>query len=724
VALCLLLSTTACPLSVSNSHCTVCWFLCHYVYCSLLQPVHCLSVPHTVPSVGFVSLYLLLSPSACPLSVSTSHCNVCWFCVTISTAFYFSLSTVCQYLTLYRLLVLCHYIYCFLLQPVHCLSVPHTVPSVGFVSLYLLLSTSVCPLSVSTSHCTVCWFCDTMSTASYYSLSTVCQYLTLYRLCTIFLYLTLYRLLVLCHYVYCSLLQPVHCLSLPHTVPSKHCLSVPYTVPSVGFVSLCLLLSSTASPLSVSTSHCTVYALSFCTSHCTVCWFCVTMSTALFYSLSTVCQYLTLYRLCTIFLYLTLYRLLVLCHYVYCLLLQSVHCLSVPHTVPSVGFVSLCLLMSSSGCPLTLSTSHCTVCCVLCHYIHADFYILSTVCQYLALYNLLVLCHYVHCCLLQYVHCLSVPHTVQSVVFCVTISTLISTFCPLSVSISHFTICWFCATMSTAVFYSMFTVCQYLTLYNLLCSLSLYPLLSFIFCPLSVSTSHFTICWFCATMSPAVFYSMSTVFQYLTLYILLCSVSLYPLLSFIFCPLSVNTSHFTVCWFCATMSPAVVYSMSTVFQYLTLYSLLCSVSLYPLLSSTFCPLSVSTSHCTFCWFCATMSTAVFYSMSTDCQYLTLYILLCSVSLYPLLSSTFCPLSVSTSHFTVCWFCATMSTAVFYNLSTVSLYLTLYCLLALCHYVHCCLLQSVHCLSVPHIEFADSRQTAHYPAAVIAHTALG
>jgi hypothetical protein len=114
------------------------------------------------------------------------------------------LSTVCQYLTVYRLLVLCHYVHCCLLQSVHCLSVPHTIPSVGSVSLCPLLSSTVCPMSVSTLQCTVCWFCVTMSTAVY-SLSTVCQYLRVYRL------------LVLCHYVHCCLLQSVHCLSAPHT---------------------------------------------------------------------------------------------------------------------------------------------------------------------------------------------------------------------------------------------------------------------------------------------------------------------------------------------------------------------------------------------------------------------------------------------------------------------------------------------------------------------------
>ena len=93
----------------------------------------------------------------------------------------------------------------------------------------------------------------------FYSLSTVCQYLTLYSLSTVCQYLTLYRLLVLCHYVHYCLLQSVHCLSLPHTVPS------------VGSVSLCLLLSSTVCSLSVNTSHCTLWPLFVSTSHCKLC---------------------------------------------------------------------------------------------------------------------------------------------------------------------------------------------------------------------------------------------------------------------------------------------------------------------------------------------------------------------------------------------------------------------------------------------------------------------
>jgi len=116
-------------------------------------------------------------------------------CVTIVFSLWYIQSTVCHYhLTLYCLLFLCHYAHCCLLQSVHCLSVPYTVLSVVSVSLCTLLSSIVSLLSVSTSHCTVCCFCVTMHTAEFYSLSTVCQYLTLYCL------------LFLCHYAHCCLL--------------------------------------------------------------------------------------------------------------------------------------------------------------------------------------------------------------------------------------------------------------------------------------------------------------------------------------------------------------------------------------------------------------------------------------------------------------------------------------------------------------------------------------
>jgi hypothetical protein len=126
-----------------------------------------------------VSLCNLLHSTVCPLSLSTSHCAVCWFCVTISTAAFYILSNVCQYLTLYRILVLCHYIHCCLLQSVYCLSVPQNVPYVGSVSLCPLLSSTICPMSVSTPHSTDCWFCVSKCTIVFYSLPTACQYLTL-----------------------------------------------------------------------------------------------------------------------------------------------------------------------------------------------------------------------------------------------------------------------------------------------------------------------------------------------------------------------------------------------------------------------------------------------------------------------------------------------------------------------------------------------------------------
>jgi len=140
------------------------------------------------------------------MPVCTKHSTASWFCVTVFTALFYSLNNVCQYLTLYRLTVLCHYVHCCLLQSIHCLSVPHRVPSANIVSLCLMLSSTVCPLSVNNLQCTVCRFCVTKTNDVFYILSTVCQYITLYRL------------LVLCHCVHCSLLQSVQCLSVPHTI--------------------------------------------------------------------------------------------------------------------------------------------------------------------------------------------------------------------------------------------------------------------------------------------------------------------------------------------------------------------------------------------------------------------------------------------------------------------------------------------------------------------------
>jgi len=125
-----------------------------------------------------MSLFPLLSAIACPLSVSTLHCTVSQFRVTIPTSVCYSLSTFCQYVTLYRLSIPCRCSQFCLLQPVHCLSVHYTVPSLNSVSLFLLLSATACPLSLSTSHCTVSQFYITIPTSLCYSLSTVCPYVT------------------------------------------------------------------------------------------------------------------------------------------------------------------------------------------------------------------------------------------------------------------------------------------------------------------------------------------------------------------------------------------------------------------------------------------------------------------------------------------------------------------------------------------------------------------
>jgi len=164
------------------------------------------------------------------------------------------------------------------------------------------------------------------------------------------------------------------------------------------------------------------------------------MSTAVFYSLSTVCQSLTLHHLCA------------LCHYVHCCLLEFVHCLSVPHTAPPVCSVSLCPLLSSRVYPGLFRASHCTTCLFFVTMPTAAFYSLSTDSQSLTLHHLFVLSHYAHCCLLEFVHGLSVPHVIQpacSVSLCPLLS---STEYPLSVSPSHCTTCVFCVTMSSAVF--------------------------------------------------------------------------------------------------------------------------------------------------------------------------------------------------------------------------------------------------------------------------------
>ena len=263
MSLCPKLSSTVCPTSVSNFQCNVC---------------------------RFESLSPPLSSRVCSLSVSNSHCTVCWFCVTMSTAFLYSLSKVCQYLTQHRFLVLCHCVHCCLLRSVHCLSLSYTVLSLGSVTLCPLLSSKVCPMPVSTSQCIVCqkslstsqwtisWFCVTVYT------DVSCRYpmpLIPHTVTSVGI-VSLYPLLS-------SIVSPMSVVTSQSNILVVNmatsvfdiltkCLSVPHRVPSLDSDSLCPLLPSVV---------CTMTAI---ISHCTVGWFWVTMSTAVLYSLSNVCQ--------------------------------------------------------------------------------------------------------------------------------------------------------------------------------------------------------------------------------------------------------------------------------------------------------------------------------------------------------------------------------------------------------------------------------------------------
>jgi hypothetical protein len=85
---------------------------------------YCLSVPHPLHSIASVLLCSLLSSTVYPLSVSHNVPSV--GSMSLCYLLFYSLSTLCQYLTLYRFFVLCDYVHCCLLRCVHCLSVPHT----------------------------------------------------------------------------------------------------------------------------------------------------------------------------------------------------------------------------------------------------------------------------------------------------------------------------------------------------------------------------------------------------------------------------------------------------------------------------------------------------------------------------------------------------------------------------------------------------------------------
>jgi len=205
------------------------------------------SLHHTVPSLGSLSLCPLLSSTICKLCVSISHYTAfdsLSLCPVLSSKF----CPLCLYITLYRLLVLCHYVHCSLRQSAHCVYLHHTVrPSV--LCHYAQCNLQYSVHCLSTSHCTVSWFSVTMSTALYDSLPTVCIYITL-------------------HVLRFSVTMPNVIFNILSTVSLHH------TVPSLGS---------------------TVCSLSVITSQCTVCWFCFTMSTAVFYILSTACEYFTLY---------------------------------------------------------------------------------------------------------------------------------------------------------------------------------------------------------------------------------------------------------------------------------------------------------------------------------------------------------------------------------------------------------------------------------------------
>jgi len=320
-----------------------------------------------------------------------------------------------------------------------------------------LLSSTICPLFVSTSHNTACSYCVTMCTTDS-------------RACPFSVSTSHYTVCLFCVTISTALFYPLQCPSVPNT-------ALP-----VGSLSLCPLVTSTLCRMSVSKSQGTVF-------------FSVVLSTVFYIRSTAVFYYLSLSQ------HITLYQLLVLCHYVHCCLVHCVHRLSVPHILLSLFSLTQSPLLSSRIAPISASTSKCTV-----------------------------LCHYAHCCLLQSVQYLSEPHIVQSV-FPVSLCPLLySTVCPISV-ILHIVPSF--GSVSQCLLLSFQSV-HYLSVTRTV--LSLYsvpqcPLLNSTVCPLCVSTTHTV---------PAIYF-----------------VSLWTLVTFRVCPLSVCTSHFTVCWLCATIFIAV-----------------------------------------------------------------------------------------------------------------------------------------------------------------------
>ena len=202
---------------------------------------------------------------------------------------------------------------------------------------------------------------------------------------------------------------------------SNVCLLLP--VPPLSSLSLCTLLCSTFCPLS-----------DFLKTYLSC--FRVTVSSAVFGSLSTVCLPQTVLSP-------------VLCLYAHCYNLNFVNGISTKNCTTFVS-VSLCALLFSKFCPVSLYRMPKRLL-VLCHFVPLS----STVCPifaFLTFKHLFSLCHYAECCLLQFVYNLPVLHTVPSggsVSLCPLLYFIV---CRLPVCISQCTVCWYCVTECNAVF--------------------------------------------------------------------------------------------------------------------------------------------------------------------------------------------------------------------------------------------------------------------------------
>ena len=156
-------------------------------------------------------------------------------------------------------------------------------------------------------------------------------------------------------------------------------------------------------------------------------------------------------------------------------------------------------------------------------------------------------------------------------------------------------------------------------------------------------------------MTNAAFFSLSTLST--SRFTFFGSVSLYPLLSSTFSPMYV---FLTLLVLCHTVHYCVLHSLHSLST--SNRTFFGSLSLCPLFSSIFCQLSVSTSHCTVSWVCVTISNSVIYILHNICLPHAVpspY----SVSIYTLFPSTVCPLCLYLNLY-ISWFCVTMSTDIF------------------------------------------------------------